>query len=255
MADLLSAPDLETSFMGCFRSRLGYAQAWCSDPRSYGKQGRAVQSWLRILVVTVAALLPPAQPAWSADPLRIVVLGDSLSAGLGLPANTTFPEVLQRALAAQGRDVQIVNAGVSGDTTSDGLARLDWSIPAGTDAVIVELGANDALRGIDPNITRKALDGILRRLKERGLAVLLAGMQAPRNMGPDYVSAFDAIFPALAAGHGVIFYPFFLDGVATDPKLNQGDGMHPNAAGVAVIVERILPKVQELLDQVQAKRK
>ena len=177
------------------------------------------------------------------------MLGDSLSAGLGLPAEAAFPARLEQALKAKGVAVEIHNAGVSGDTASGGLARLDWSVPEGTDAVIVELGANDALRGLDPKVTRNALDQILRRLKQRGLAVLFAGMRAPRNMGPDYARAFDQIFPDLARAHDVIFYPFFLEGVATDSKLNLGDGIHPNQAGVEAIVRRILPQVEQLLSR------
>jgi acyl-CoA thioesterase-1 len=186
--------------------------------------------------------------------VKIVVLGDSLSAGLGLPADAAFPARLAQALKAKGIAVSVANAGVSGDTASGGLGRLDWSVPGGTDAVIVELGANDALRGIDPKLTKTALDTILNKLKERHIAVLLAGMEAPRNMGSDYVQAFDAIYPALASTHAVAFYPFFLDGVVTDPKLNQGDGLHPNAAGVDVIVARMLPQVEELIARVRAAR-
>jgi acyl-CoA thioesterase-1 len=180
-------------------------------------------------------------------PVKIVVLGDSLSAGLGLPGEAAFPARLAQALQAKGIAATVANAGVSGDTASGGLGRLDWSVPTGTEAVIVELGANDALRGLDPKLTKAALDGILTKLENRHIAVLLAGMEAPRNMGSDYVRAFDAIFPALASTHQLIFYPFFLDGVATDPKLNQSDGLHPNAAGVDVIVARILPRVEELV--------
>jgi acyl-CoA thioesterase-1 len=187
-------------------------------------------------------------------PVKIVVLGDSLSAGLGLPADAAFPARLAQALKAKGIAVSVANAGVSGDTASGGLGRLDWSVPGGTDAVIVELGANDALRGIDPKLTKTALDTILNKLKERHIAVLLAGMEAPRNMGSAYVQAFDAIYPALASSHPVAFYPFFLDGVATDPKLNQGDGLHPNAAGVDVIVARMLPQVEKLIARVRAAR-
>ena len=143
---------------------------------------------------------------------------------------------------------------MSGDTASGGLGRLDWSVPQGTDAVIVELGANDALRGIDPKVTKAALDKILSKLHERHISVLLAGMQAPRNMGADYVRRFDAIYPALASTHPVVFYPFFLDGVATDPKLNQADGLHPNAAGVDVIVARMMPQVEALIARVRAAR-
>jgi acyl-CoA thioesterase-1 len=186
--------------------------------------------------------------------VKIVVLGDSLSAGLGLPADAAFPARLAQALKAKGIAVSVANAGVSGDTASGGLGRLDWSVPGGTDAVIVELGANDALRGIDPKLTKTALDTILNKLKERHIAVLLAGMEAPRNMGSDYVQAFDAIYPALASTHAVAFYPFFLDGVVTDLKLNQGDGLHPNAAGVDVIVARMLPQVEELIARVRAAR-
>ena len=187
-------------------------------------------------------------------PLKIVAFGDSLTAGLGLPANEAFPAKLEAALNAKGYAVSIVNAGVSGDTASAGLARFDWSVPGDTDAVILELGANDALRGVDPRQTKTALDAILDKLDARHIPVLLAGMQAPRNMGADYVRAFDAIYPALASTHRVVFYPFFLDGVATDPKLNQGDGMHPAAAGVDVIVTRILPRVEDLIGRVRAER-
>ena len=188
-------------------------------------------------------------------PVKIVVLGDSLSAGFGLPARAAFPARLADALKAKGIDVSIANAGVSGDTASGGLGRLDWSIPDGTEAVIVELGANDALRGLEPSLTKKALDTILSKLKDRHIAVLFSGMRAPRNLGADYARSFDAIFPALATTHGVVFYPFFLEGVATDPKLNQPDGLHPNAAGVDVIVARILPKVEELISATRVNKK
>jgi acyl-CoA thioesterase-1 len=194
--------------------------------------------------------------AFAADgPVKMVVLGDSLSAGYGLPGGAAFPERLAVALKAKGIDVAMINAGVSGDTASGGLGRLDWSIPEGTEAVILELGANDALRGLDPALTRKALDAALNKLKERKIAVLLAGMYAPRNMGLDYAKAFDAIFPELAATHGAILYPFFLDGVAGDAKLNQPDGLHPTAAGIDVIVKNILPKAEELIGRVKAARK
>ena len=200
-------------------------------------------------------VLAPASVANAAErPIKIVVLGDSLSAGLGLPVEDAFPTRLAEALKGKGVAATIANAGVSGDTASGGLGRLDWSVPDGTDAVIVELGANDALRGLDPNLTKAALDAILRKLADRHIAVLLAGMRAPRNMGPDYARDFDAIYPALASTHSVVFYPFFLDGVAADPKLNQGDGMHPNAAGVDAIVARILPRVEELITRARAAR-
>jgi acyl-CoA thioesterase-1 len=209
------------------------------------------------MVTMYCALTPSlASMAAAADekPVKIVVLGDSLSAGYGLPVESAFPERLARALKAKGVVASIANAGVSGDTASGGLGRLDWSVPDGTEAVILELGANDALRGQDPALTKTALDTILAKLEARHITVLLAGMQAPRNMGPDYVRDFDAIFPALAAAHPVVFYPFFLDGVATDPKLNQEDGLHPNAAGVDVIVAGILPKVEELIARARAAR-
>ena len=187
-------------------------------------------------------------------PVKIVVLGDSLSAGLGLPAGAAFPAKLANALKAKGVAVSIANAGVSGDTASGGLGRLDWSVPEGTEAVILELGANDALRGVDPAVTRTALDAALNKFKDRHIVVLLAGMRAPRNMGPDFVRSFDAIYPALASTHGVVFYPFFLEGVAADAKFNQSDGLHPNVAGVDVIVARILPKVEELIAKARAAR-
>ncbi len=185
-------------------------------------------------------------------PIALVAFGDSLTAGLGLAANQAFPAQLQRALEARGIAAVVTNAGVSGDTTTGGLARLDWSIPDGTDAVILELGANDALRGIDPAITRKALDTMLRRLQERKIPVLLCGMLAPPNLGAEYGRTFNAIYPDLAAATGAILYPFFLTGVAADPKLNQHDGLHPTADGVAVIVAHIMPQVEELIARVKA---
>lgn len=222
--------------------------------RSYGRNPAWVQrfAWALLALLCVFA---PASVANAADrPIKIVVLGDSLSAGFGLPVEDAFPARLAEALKGKGIAATIANAGVSGDTASGGLGRLDWSVPDGTDAVIVELGANDALRGLDPNLTKAALDAILRKLADRHIAVLLAGMRAPRNMGPDYARDFDAIYPALASTHPVVFYPFFLDGVAADPKLNQGDGMHPNAAGVDAIVARILPQVEELVTRARAAR-
>jgi acyl-CoA thioesterase-1 len=209
---------------------------------------------LAVVLALLACVVAP-QAARAADaPVKIVVLGDSLSAGYGLPGQAAFPARLAEALKAKGVAATVVNAGVSGDTTSGGRDRLDWSVPDGTDAVIVELGANDALRGLDPALTKAALEAILQKLQQRRVAVLLAGMKAPRNMGPDYASRFDAIYPALAAAHPVVFYPFFLEGVAADAKLNLADGMHPNAAGVDVIVARILPQVEELIARVRANR-
>jgi acyl-CoA thioesterase-1 len=186
--------------------------------------------------------------------LRIVVLGDSLVAGHGLPADATFPAKLEKALKAKGLAVEVVNAGVSADTASGGLARLDWSVPNGTDAVILELGANDMLRGVDPRITRRALAEIVRRLADRRIAVLIAGMRAAPNLGVDYVRDFEAIYPELAAEHDLLLYPFFLEGVAAVSELNQRDGIHPTAAGIDAIVTRILPKVEQLVARAQADR-
>ncbi len=192
--------------------------------------------------------------AQAADkPLKLVAFGDSLTAGLGLPAQDAFPAKLQAALKVKGYDVKVVNAGVSGDTTAAGLERLEWSVPDDADGVIVELGANDALRGLDPALTEKSLTSILDRLAARHIPVLLAGMKAPRNLGPDYTAKFDAIYPKLAANHPIVFYPFFLEGVAADPHLNQGDGLHPTASGVEVIVQRVLPKVEELIARARAR--
>ena len=180
-------------------------------------------------------------------PVKLVVLGDSLSAGYGLPAASAFPVRLQKALKDRGVDVDMINAGVSGDTSSGGRDRLDWSIPDGTHAVILELGANDALRGIDPKITRAALTDIVSRLKGRGIAVMLCGMLAPPNYGADYAERFNSIYPDLARAFDLPLYPFFLEGVAADAKLNQADGIHPTAAGVDIIVKNMLPTVETFL--------
>jgi acyl-CoA thioesterase-1 len=188
-------------------------------------------------------------------PLKLAVLGDSLTAGYGLPAEAAFPARLQKALREKGIKVDILNAGVSGDTTSAGRDRLDWSIPEGTEAVIVELGANDALRGLDPKVARAALEDIIKRLKERRIAVMLAGMYAPRNFGPEYAAKFDPIYPDLAKAYDVPLYPFFLDGVAGEAKLNLPDGIHPTAEGVDIIVGRILPAVEAFLARVSAERR
>lgn len=213
-----------------------------------------VKHVIRLVAVTIACVAlcaAPLRAQTAQTPVKIVALGDSLSAGYGLPADSAFPAKLDAALKHKGVAATVTNAGVSGDTASGGLERLGWSVPDGTDAVILELGANDMLRGIDPAVTRKALDAILTKLRARHIAVLLCGMKAAPNMGANYVHAFDAIYPALASTHGVVFYPFFLEGVAADRALNQPDGLHPTAAGVDVIVERILPKVEELVRRVQ----
>ncbi len=185
-------------------------------------------------------------------PVKIVALGDSLTAGLGLPEKDGFVPRLQAALAAKGIAATIMNAGVSGDTTAGGLARLDWSVPEGTDAVILELGANDMLRGFKPQVTRDALDAIMQRLNDRHIAVLLCGMRAAPNLGGDFARSFEPIYRELATKYGVLLYPFFLDGVAGERNLNQHDGLHPTAAGVDTIVTGMLPKVEELIGRVRA---
>lgn len=199
---------------------------------------------IRVLIMalmTAGPVYAQAPAATPAKPVKMVVLGDSLSAGYGLPAPAAFPIRLQKALSDKGIKVDMINAGVSGDTTSGGRDRLDWSIPEGTEAVIVELGANDALRGVDPAVTRAALSDILTRLKARKVAVLLCGMLAPPNYGSDYAARFNAIYPELSKSFDVPLYPFFLEGVAADARLNQADGMHPTAEGIDVIVKNILP--------------
>jgi acyl-CoA thioesterase I len=229
-------------------------------PRSYGKSSRQMKrgGWLaaviKLCVLGAGMALVTTYPSAAERIVNIVAFGDSLTAGYGLAANEAFPAQLQRALSAKGLAVNVVNAGVSGDTAAGGLARLDWSVPDGTDAVILELGANDALRGFDPAVTRKALDTMLRRLQERKISVLLCGMVAPPNLGAEYGRAFNAIYPDLAVQTGAILYPFFLTGVAADPKLNQRDGLHPTAAGVAVIVDRMLPHVEELIARAKGDR-
>ena len=203
-------------------------------------------------VCSVALIAATAIPSAKAGaPVKIVALGDSLTAGLGLSEKDGFVARLQAALAAKGVAAEIVNAGVSGDTASGGLARFDWSVPEGTDAVIVELGANDMLRGIKPQVTRTAIETILQRLTDRHIAVLLCGMRAAPNLGPDYGRSFESIYPELAAKYGALLYPFFLDGVAADLGLVQHDGLHPTAAGVDVIVARILPEVEELVARIR----
>ena len=187
-------------------------------------------------------------------PIKVVVLGDSLSAGLGLAAAAAFPARLQKALETKGIKVDLINAGVSGDTTSGGRERLDWSVPEGTQAVILELGANDALRGIDPAVSRAALSDILTRLKARKIAVLLCGMLAPPNYGAEYAARFNAIYPELAKRFDVRLYPFFLDGVAAEKKLNQSDGIHPTAEGVDRIVKNMLPTVEAFLGTIAGQR-
>lgn len=207
-----------------------------------------------ILAASVGAMVTMSATAFAqtasvkdSKPIKLAVLGDSLTAGYGLPASAAFPVRLQKALQEKGIQTDIVNAGVSGDTTSGGRDRLDWSIPKDIEAVIVELGANDALRGIDPKVSRASLDNILKRLKARNIKVLLCGMYAPPNYGADYAAKFNSIYPDLAKAYGVPLYPFFLEGIVGDAKLNQSDGLHPTAEGVDAIVKRILPTVEAFL--------
>jgi len=189
-----------------------------------------------------------ASPAATASEiLKIVAFGDSLTAGYGLPQSAAFPVQLEKALQKAGFHIRVENAGVSGDTSTGGLQRLDWALANGADLVLLELGANDALRGISPQITRQNLDTIIAKLKQKNIPILLTGMQAPPNMGADYKDEFDRIFPDLAAKYNLAFYPFFLDGVAAIPSLNQDDAIHPNREGVAIIVQKMLPYLADLL--------
>ncbi|WP_230173196.1 arylesterase [Rhizobium sp. CECT 9324] len=191
----------------------------------------------------------------AAEPVQLVGFGDSLMAGYQLPQEDALPAQLQRALVAKGHDVVITNAGFSGDTTSGGLSRVDWSVPDGTDGVILELGANDALRGIPPDQSEKNLDQIISRLKARGIPILLVGVLAPPNMGAQYGETFNAIYPRLAAKHALPLYPFILDGVITERSLLLEDGMHPNTKGLAVMAQRMLPLAEELVKSVEGKSK
>ena len=216
-----------------------------TKPPSYGHLRRFVQA------VTFAAVLAIASHAAAARALRLVVLGDSLTAGYGLPPGKAFPDRLEAALRAEGWDVKVINAGVSGDTAADALARYDWSVPQDADALIVELGGNDMLRGMKPAGTKTTLAAILEKARAAHLPVLLAGMRAAPNLGGEYASQFSPIYSALAKECDVSLYPFFLDGVAGDPKLNQPDGLHPKAEGVEVIVGRIAPSVEEILKQLK----
>ena len=197
------------------------------------------------------ATLVNAKVAMAAQPLTLLALGDSLTAGYGLAPRDAFPVQLEAALKAKGRAVRVVNAGVSGDTSAGGLARLDWALADKPDAALVALGANDGLRGLDPARLEANLDAIVAKLQAAGVAVLLAGMEAPPNLGAEYTTAFRAAYVRVADRRQVPLYPFFLDGVAADPALNQRDGMHPSARGVAVMVGRILPRVETLLDRVR----
>ncbi len=204
---------------------------------------------LHFAVILLALVAGPRIAA--AEPLQLIGLGDSLMAGYQLPQEDALPAQLQRQLVAKGHEVVIANAGVSGDTTSGGLSRVDWSVPEGTDGVILELGANDALRGIPPEQTEKNLDQIITRLKERKIPILLVGMLAPPNMGDDYGQRFNAIYPRLAEKHGLPLYPFVLDGVITDRSLLLDDGMHPNTKGLQIMAERMLPLAESWVESIK----
>lgn len=211
------------------------------------------KGWLRIVALFGLLLAAAMSPA-TAEPVKIVGFGDSLMAGYELAPDEGFTAQLQHALRNDDLDVVVVNAGVSGDTTSGGLSRLDWSVPDDTDLVILELGANDALRGIQPAITRKNLEEMIVRLKDRGIHVLLAGMLAPPNMGDNYAADFNPIYPDLAKKYDLPLYPFFLEGVAAHPVLQLGDGMHPNPEGVKRMVEGIRPLIRPMIEAIQAKK-
>jgi acyl-CoA thioesterase-1 len=229
-----------------------YGTSACGVERRFANFAHIIVLILAFLMTGQAFAQAPA--AASSRPIKIVAFGDSLTAGLGLPANQAFPVRLQKALESKGIKVEMINAGVSGDTTSGGRDRLDWSVPEGTELVILELGANDAMRGTDPKVTRAALSDILTKLKARKIAVLLCGMLAPPNYGADYAARFNAIYPELAKTFDVPLYPFFLEGVAAESKLNQGDGIHPTAEGVDLIVKNILPAVEALLGTIAGQR-
>jgi acyl-CoA thioesterase-1 len=208
--------------------------------------GWGVKCAVAALLFLFASLIPS-----TAAPIKILALGTSLTQGFGVPPGQDFTAVLEARLRAAGLDVKLINAGVSGDTSAGGLARIDWSLADHPQAAIVEFGSNDALRGQSPTLTEKNLVAILTRLKAAHIPVLLIGMRAPRNLGPEYAAQFDPIFPKLAKQFGAILYPFMLDGVALNPKLNQADGIHPNPAGVKIIVEKFLPYAMRLVAQVK----
>lgn len=219
-------------------------------PRILEGLGQVNAIWLilSIFVLGINGIAPA-----DAKPVRIVAFGTSLTQGYNLPPGTEFTTVLQSALKAKGYDVEIVNAGVSGDTSAGGFARLDWALSEHVDGAMVEFGSNDALRGLDVKQTRANLDQILKKLKAKKIPVLFIGMKAPRNLGPEYESAFDGMYPELAKAHGVLFYPFFLDGVAANPAMNQEDGIHPNEKGTQIIVRGMLPYAEKLLAQMNAR--
>lgn len=233
-----------------FLRRGACANASIKDSRGPGQRQLLRLYGAIIVAFLVAALGAPA----SAQPVKIVAFGDSLIAGFGLRANESFPAQLENALKKRGLDVEIANAGVSGDTTAGGIGRLDWSVQDGTDAVIIVLGANDMLRGMEPELAKKNLDEMIKRLKARKIEVLIGGMRAAPNLGADYGKKFDAIYAELAREHDILIYPFFLDGVAGERDLNMSDGIHPTPKGVSLIVERILPSVDSLIGRVKKRR-
>lgn len=214
-------------------------------------QGRGKRKSVIATLATLFFALLLASPTFASPPVKILAIGSSLTQGYGLAPGTELPALLQQRLRAAGINASVINAGVSGDTSAGGLSRLDWSLADHPDCAVVELGSNDALRGIAPAQTEKNLSAILAKLKAAHVPVLLAGMRAPRNLGPEYAAQFDPIYPNLAHQHGVLLYPFILDGVAMNPKLNQADGMHPNPAGEKIIADRIFPYVLKLVGQVK----
>lgn len=219
-----------------------------SQPQYFSTAYRDRRHFLQIsALLAIAGFASRVSPAYAVQGLKIIAFGDSLTAGFGLPAKAAFPFVLEEKLLELGFKATLVNAGVSGDTTADGRARLDWSLSEGADGVILELGANDMLRGIDPKVTKANLEAILEALKVRRIKVLITGMRASPSLGQDYVRSFEAIYPALASKYDAMLYPFFLEGVAGDPSLKLADGLHPNVAGVEKIVDGILPTVEKFL--------
>ena len=228
--------------------------------RKSAKDGqRHIWAWWMLFAMFAPGIFI-ASPAWAQAPqnsgeeIVILAFGDSLTAGYLLPPDKSFPAQLQAALTAKGYKARVINSGVSGDTAADGLARLDWSLGEKADAAIVEFGGNDALRGGEPKALEKSLDRILGAFQAKGIELLLAGMEAPRNWGKDYDDAFRAVYPPLAAKYNAVFYPFFLTGVAANPSLNLADGLHPTPEGAGVIVRNIMPKVEELIARVKEKR-
>ncbi|MBS0472518.1 MAG: arylesterase [Proteobacteria bacterium] len=227
---------------GDVTSRLD-ARSACVDLNTLGR-------WIAALLLSLALALSLSKAA-TAAPIKILALGTSLTQGYGVPPGQDFTAVLEARLKASGLDVKLINAGVSGDTSAGGLSRVDWSLADHPDAAIVEFGSNDALRGQSPQQTEKNLTAILTKLNAAHIPILLIGMKAPRNLGPEYAAQFDPIYPKLAKQFGAILYPFMLDGVALDPKLNQSDGIHPNPAGVKIIVEKFLPYAKRLVAEVR----